>query len=287
MCPFFIGTCWDEDDVITNCRYCQVEFGLVQRKHHCRSCGGIFCSTCNPAGAVTITSSPVTKSPEATEASSFYIGKYVGRKDPRKKSDSDSPSQESIRSSDTSTPSTPPVQPVVKDEGFWLGKYVGRPNPNKPKTATTPSLHKNSDDGSRCCIGCRMAETPCDRIKMILKDEYNNVMATRSAARPVADRVVVNRGSLYGEGKVMVRQDGQDAHSSGYIEILNKGDFVFCVKIFGTMSDIYRESCRPSYVPGIIRSTYLCIPTYYVKLDDCSTAGRKGLCRSGPCCSSC
>ncbi len=29
------------------CHRCRVEFGIVQRKHHCRACGQIFCNKCS------------------------------------------------------------------------------------------------------------------------------------------------------------------------------------------------------------------------------------------------
>nr|XP_039270919.1 hepatocyte growth factor-regulated tyrosine kinase substrate-like isoform X1 [Styela clava] len=34
---------WKDGD---ECSKCKSEFGLVQRKHHCRACGGIFCNRC-------------------------------------------------------------------------------------------------------------------------------------------------------------------------------------------------------------------------------------------------
>jgi hypothetical protein len=53
---------------------------------------------------------------------------------------------------------------------------------------------------------------------------------------------------MYGEdGKGMVRSDGLAAHASGYIEIFNKTDQPFAVKLFVSGSDMYREACRPNY----------------------------------------
>uniref|UniRef100_A0AAV1VAA5 FYVE-type domain-containing protein n=1 Tax=Peronospora matthiolae TaxID=2874970 RepID=A0AAV1VAA5_9STRA len=37
---------WVKDDFIEACGLCNVEFGLLKRKHHCRSCGLIFCGHC-------------------------------------------------------------------------------------------------------------------------------------------------------------------------------------------------------------------------------------------------
>jgi len=37
---------WEVDDNVTNCRQCDTGFSFTVRKHHCRSCGGIFCESC-------------------------------------------------------------------------------------------------------------------------------------------------------------------------------------------------------------------------------------------------
>nr|CAG4644696.1 EOG090X043H [Leptodora kindtii] len=38
---------WAPDEDVTNCRLCEKDFNLSRRKHHCRSCGEIFCSSCS------------------------------------------------------------------------------------------------------------------------------------------------------------------------------------------------------------------------------------------------
>jgi len=37
---------WVSDDLIKNCMACKSRFSLVNRKHHCRKCGGVFCASC-------------------------------------------------------------------------------------------------------------------------------------------------------------------------------------------------------------------------------------------------
>ncbi|KPI84232.1 hypothetical protein ABL78_6718 [Leptomonas seymouri] len=38
---------WKADDTAANCESCGANFKLFRRRHHCRCCGGIFCSTCS------------------------------------------------------------------------------------------------------------------------------------------------------------------------------------------------------------------------------------------------
>ena len=37
---------WIPDDRRPNCSKCDAEFGILTRRHHCRACGEVFCSTC-------------------------------------------------------------------------------------------------------------------------------------------------------------------------------------------------------------------------------------------------
>lgn len=37
---------WVPDNVVSSCKECNVSFGWLTRKHHCRSCGCIFCDNC-------------------------------------------------------------------------------------------------------------------------------------------------------------------------------------------------------------------------------------------------
>jgi SAM-dependent methyltransferase len=37
---------WQPDSSSTQCRGCGAAFGLVRRRHHCRACGYLFCSSC-------------------------------------------------------------------------------------------------------------------------------------------------------------------------------------------------------------------------------------------------
>lgn len=37
---------WIDEKIIHNCQLCSIKFGYLVRKHHCRACGGVFCSAC-------------------------------------------------------------------------------------------------------------------------------------------------------------------------------------------------------------------------------------------------
>lgn len=39
---------WQPDAEVTSCPICQRDFGLFNRKHHCRKCGRVVCSSCSP-----------------------------------------------------------------------------------------------------------------------------------------------------------------------------------------------------------------------------------------------
>jgi len=41
------GAQWESDKEAVGCKICQLKFSVARRKHHCRSCGGIFCASCS------------------------------------------------------------------------------------------------------------------------------------------------------------------------------------------------------------------------------------------------
>lgn len=43
---------WLPDSAAPRCQYCRNHFWLARRRHHCRKCGGIFCSSCSEVGAL-------------------------------------------------------------------------------------------------------------------------------------------------------------------------------------------------------------------------------------------
>ena len=38
---------WELDEDVSNCRNCNDEFDILNRRHHCRYCGKIFCNKCS------------------------------------------------------------------------------------------------------------------------------------------------------------------------------------------------------------------------------------------------
>jgi hypothetical protein len=43
---------WIIDEDVKKCLICNLKFGLLQRKHHCRNCGSVICSSCSTHRAV-------------------------------------------------------------------------------------------------------------------------------------------------------------------------------------------------------------------------------------------
>lgn len=37
---------WQQDNAVANCNKCNVQFGMLKRRHHCRACGFVFCYDC-------------------------------------------------------------------------------------------------------------------------------------------------------------------------------------------------------------------------------------------------
>lgn len=46
---------WDQDELHDACHACKSQFSSVHRRHHCRQCGHIFCSSCSSRTAKTVT----------------------------------------------------------------------------------------------------------------------------------------------------------------------------------------------------------------------------------------
>jgi hypothetical protein len=45
----FIPPRWVPDLAVNQCYHCHVEFDWINRRHHCRHCGNVFCETCTAA----------------------------------------------------------------------------------------------------------------------------------------------------------------------------------------------------------------------------------------------
>lgn len=42
-----VSALWQSDELNSTCHACQSEFNLINRRHHCRLCGNIFCQSCS------------------------------------------------------------------------------------------------------------------------------------------------------------------------------------------------------------------------------------------------
>jgi len=47
-----IAPVWILDEAATQCMRCDVDFGYIVRKHHCRNCGAVVCSNCSAYTAI-------------------------------------------------------------------------------------------------------------------------------------------------------------------------------------------------------------------------------------------
>lgn len=61
---------WIDDNIVSQCQNCNIVFTFIERKHHCRSCGRIFCQKC---------SSQYMDIPDE-----FALGEFSGTKDSEK-----------------------------------------------------------------------------------------------------------------------------------------------------------------------------------------------------------
>jgi hypothetical protein len=134
------------------------------------------------------------------------------------------------------------------------------------------------EDNKKFCLGCIRGEAPGDKIvtaatDMLLDDPNAKKQQSKLKARrfidsglaqmknifdadeilvvaPVARRILLLRGSVYGE-------DGRDPVNrraplpiSGYFEFLNKSLEVCCLKLLYCGGDYLYETPRPSYIAG-------------------------------------
>lgn len=268
---FYIGMCWDEDNVVSRCRSCQAEFTASLRKHHCRNCGGIFCDVCAPR--INLSTSDSSSSPK-NKSSEWYPGKYLGRKKDHDEDKLHNEPQEIIDkiSSKEVYPGVTNVKTREENveisdagkgdeeskKGWYPGKFLGL---KKKHSGDTTVRVSDVGEYTRSCIGCRLGETPGEKTRSRLMELYIAECDRHPDAPPLPPASYVNltRGSLYGEGdKLLKRDDGDIAHGSGYFELINKSDFVCGIKVFYSGSEVYRECCRYPYIAGrlSIKSIY-------------------------------
>lgn len=64
---------WQLDDEVTNCPICHTQFSFWYRKHHCRKCGRVVCSSCSPH-RITIPRQFIVRPPEQHRRSFSLVG---------------------------------------------------------------------------------------------------------------------------------------------------------------------------------------------------------------------
>ena len=69
---------WVDDNLITKCYKCLCDFSIINRKHHCRICGKIFCAECTKYYIL----SPFLNSENILDIDTYldYLTKYTDKK---------------------------------------------------------------------------------------------------------------------------------------------------------------------------------------------------------------
>jgi hypothetical protein len=62
---------WERDEAVKQCRDCQRRFNLLNRRHHCRKCGKIFCDHCSSYRTM-LDPADVVHDPEVTTPSALH-----------------------------------------------------------------------------------------------------------------------------------------------------------------------------------------------------------------------
>lgn len=118
--PQFMGASdskehWEEDERHPNCSKCHKAFSVTTRKHHCRSCGGVFCSECSrfrgrvPARGIT---DPVRLCQDCYNGANEVETKHTEREQHYMQSKQKSGLGNSDRNLDESKQKKPVAQPV-------------------------------------------------------------------------------------------------------------------------------------------------------------------------------
>lgn len=97
----------------------------------------------------------------------------------------------------------------------------------------------------RCCWGCRNRETPGKIARKPLIELHAS--EGKNGWKPPAKSLRLKYGSLYDQKYLAFRRVNDIAHDAGYLEFRNKSSNSCGIKVFYSGSELYRESCRPSY----------------------------------------
>ncbi|KAI0163545.1 putative A kinase anchor protein [Pestalotiopsis sp. NC0098] len=76
--PHILLPTWQPDSEVTSCTICHSEFGLINRKHHCRKCGRVVCNSCSPH-RITIPNQYIVRPPWDMRSIPPYVG-YGGER---------------------------------------------------------------------------------------------------------------------------------------------------------------------------------------------------------------
>mmetsp|Transcript_13835 Transcript_13835/g.13914 ORF Transcript_13835/g.13914 Transcript_13835/m.13914 type:complete len:375 (+) Transcript_13835:171-1295(+) len=212
------GDLWEPNENTDSCRDCQKKFTLLLRKHHCRVCAGIYCDDCCIKSDI-INTSPISTATTTQVSSS-----------------SSEETSRPVRICPCCRRNETPGEIIRKAMKLQLERYRDRSATSSKKSAPTNSV---------------------DHMAMNMAIKMGGVFGRNFSEYGKAVPCQLTRGSKYGED-VRLKQKDIVIPSSGYLEVRNKSNEIFCVKVL--LGGSYRrfEVPRPSYIAVLPGHTVSC-----------------------------
>jgi hypothetical protein len=212
---------WELPEPVEYCRECQFQFQVPTQKHHCRSCGGVFCDTCCPSGLPTSYEKnsliPTALNLSPSEAVRLCLGCKRGE-----------------------CPSKEIKEKIRKQLDEGLGVKSGR-------------MEKF---GAKVTAKFTEAVTKLDRLTGSSSPNDPNIPDYASS---INRYLPIRRGSFYGENNMIKKSGTKPLPVSGYFELYNKSNEVIAIKLLKSykeettsraniMMTLKFESARPSFI---------------------------------------
>jgi hypothetical protein len=195
------GSLWEVTENAEYCRSCDVKFvaPLVNIKHHCRSCAGVFCDTCC----------------QNVDLNEYYLSIIPPSVD------------------------TTIIEKLRLCEGCKHGESPGQLMKDRIKIDLDELIGKSTENNS------------ISKIQQMITSKVNESIGIRpDSLLPQSKRLTLAYGSFYGEDGKTRKNTNRPIAVSGYFEIFNKSNEIFCIKIIIAGGNTKFEIPRPSYFAG-------------------------------------